>query len=1024
MKPLKLTMSAFGPYARETVIDFEKYQNGLYIITGDTGAGKTTVFDAITFALYGRASTDRRENTMLRSDFAASDVKTFVELEFLYQGEIYIIYRNPRYKREGKVTDVLPNAELIYPDGSIKSGVKEVNSAVIELLGMDCSQFTQIVLLAQGDFLKLLLAGTEERGRIFRDIFDTDFYRAFQDKLKKRYNEERREYERIKAETDSAIKGSAADNEYSAVNAGEFLESIEDLINEDEKILSESKDNEQRLRKESERLSQEISAVQKNNELLQALSEEMSAFEKLTMRSDEINEKKTILSFSEKVSAELFPVYRQMKERRESVERISAIIDEKKSVISENTKKYDTLKNVYENEKAKEGERSELLKKVHNLKNETDYWTEINTINKTLDKNNELYKISDKELAETEKDLKEEIIKNEKLINLIEELKAAESEKERVCREFDAVKKKSDRIEALYDEFIGLNGLKKNYEKLTEQYLETEREYMLKSDKYNEDYSLFLREQAGIMAEGLSDGDMCPVCGSREHPRLAEKNILAPNREQLDSLKADVEMWSDKVKKLSSEAAEKKREYEKTESGIKASLYEISGSEGEIQYLLDIVSSGVKIELDTAERMMNQTDEKIKTLECLRGEEAKSNERIEKLKEKAETVSQNVKDYNEAINDCRSKISALKQLVSCDNADTASEMLNKLQSEYERLEELFNKSQEDFNKCSQTISEASAVAESNEKLLNVEQEKLKIKNEQVKLLMDKFKLPSEEDIEKQVLNEAEAETFKEEIDSYTSQLTACKERIKLLEGTVDKNKTVDIDDLNRRKSELDSQADEINKNSDEIKSRAALNKRAFSRVRELSEKMRERENSCSILQKLSKTASGELEQRQKIAFEQYIQAAYFKMILEEANKRFSYMTNGRFELKRRDIGDNLKARVGLEIDVLDNYTGKVRDVKSLSGGESFKASMCMALGLSEIIQRNSRAVRPEAIFIDEGFGVLDDESLEQAIEVLMSLSESNHMVGIISHISELKDRIDKKIIVKRSKTGSAIEFIY
>ena len=383
-----------------------------------------------------------------------------------------------------------------------------------------------------------------------------------------------------------------------------------------------------------------------------------------------------------------------------------------------------------------------------------------------------------------------------------------------------------------------------------------------------------------------------------------------------------------------------------------------------------------------------------------------------------------MKDYNEEINDCRSKIFALKQLVSCDNADTASEMLNKLQSEYERLEELFNKSQEDFNKCSQTISEASAVAESNEKLLNVEQEKLKIKNEQVKLLMDKFQLPSEEDIEKQVLNEAEAETFKEEIDSYTSRLTACKERIKLLEGTVDKNKTVDIDDLNRRKSELDSQADEINKNSDEIKSRAALNKRAFARVRELSEKMREREICCSILQKLSKTASGELEQRQKIAFEQYIQAAYFKMILEEANKRFSYMTNGRFELKRRDISDNLKARVGLEIDVLDNYTGKVRDVKSLSGGESFKASMCMALGLSEIIQRNSRAVRPEAIFIDEGFGVLDDESLEQAIEVLMSLSESNHMVGIISHISELKDRIDKKIIVKRSKTGSAVEFIY
>ena len=285
MKPLKITMSAFGPYAEKVTIDFEKYQNGLYIITGDTGAGKSTIFDAITFALYGEAATQRRENTMLRSDFAKKDTKTFVELEFMYRGEVYKIKRNPRYKREDLKTEETPKAEITYPDGSVKSGVKEVTAAVTDILKIDCGQFTQIAMIAQGEFLKLLLAGTDERGKIFRKIFNTDLYRRFQDRAKMLANDAKRDYETVKSSIEREIKGVVSDNEddwilYDSTRTDEFINALMNLLGDWEKDKKSITAKEKRLKTKSQKLSDEISLAENTNKFIESLEKEELAQDK------------------------------------------------------------------------------------------------------------------------------------------------------------------------------------------------------------------------------------------------------------------------------------------------------------------------------------------------------------------------------------------------------------------------------------------------------------------------------------------------------------------------------------------------------------------------------------------------------------------------------------------------------------------------------------------------------------------------------------------------------------------------
>ena len=472
MKPLKVTMSAFGPYAEKVTVDFEKYTNGLYIITGDTGAGKTTIFDAITFALYGEASTDRRENSMLRSDFAKKDTKTFVELEFLYRGEKYMIYRNPRYKREGLKTEESARAELTYPDGNVKTGVKEVNAAVIDLLGIDCGQFTQIAMIAQGDFLKLLLAGTDERGRIFRKIFNTDFYRDFQERLKAKCNDMRRDYEAVKNEIDREIKSVMSENEdmilYDWSRVEEFLDALERMLDDANERKKENQNTDKKLKKQLEKVSASITSAEKNNEMIASLLSEKETLKKLNEKNDEIEEIKNALTADANITMYIMPVYEKLKKCRETCKRLSDMVNEQKSVLEKKNSEVKDREKKYNEEKNKDGERKSLSEKITKLSNELAHYDELDNLYEKQHDAEERLAISMEQSKTLSEKQNVEKGKIDKLNADLADMKMAEAEFEKAKHLCEEKQEICERLKKAEFESKELNKHKNKYNKLSQ----------------------------------------------------------------------------------------------------------------------------------------------------------------------------------------------------------------------------------------------------------------------------------------------------------------------------------------------------------------------------------------------------------------------------------------------------------------------------------------------------------------------------------------------------------------------------
>ncbi len=1025
MKPLKVTMSAFGPYAGEVTVDFEKYLNGLYIITGDTGAGKTTIFDAITFALYGEASTRRRENSMFRSDFAKKNIKTFVELEFEYRDKIYKIYRNPRYKRDGLKTEESAKAELTYPDGSVRAGVKEVNAAVEELLGIDYGQFTQIAMIAQGDFLKLLLAGTEERGRIFRKIFNTDFYRRFQDRLKAACAEKRRTYENEKENIDREMKniicGDALPFDWS--RADEFLEKADEIIKKSEMENSRLMKDETGVKKKIDTLSLSISAAEKNNALLQTLAAEKRRLEDMKSRDTDIRNKKKIIEMYNNIAQQIAPLYKRLGDREKSAAELNSVIDEQRNILTENEKRLSLLKDALEKEKGRQEERNRIAENIAAIGNELTYYSEINALEADREETDK--KISAyREYAESLSNERKSIIETISDLDVkLSDVKMAEADCEKAGNMLEEAKKTRGRLlKALLDCEVFENA-KNAYAAITEKYLERENKFKEKTAIYNEQYSRFLREQAGIMAKNLRDGEPCPVCGSHEHPKPAKTSGSAPTERELDTLKRETESLGNECRLLADNAASKKNEYEKASGLIEAVLNDIGADVSE-----DITASVRDAEKKNASALAENRKiaEEAKNAVLQKKEYEKKisvcREKLNETEACIKEVSETITDLSITLKGIEERINTLKALISCDSEEDAREKISAFKRERDDLARSLAEAEETYNNCVSNVAGAKKVIEKNEPIAVKASEEAERDRLEVERLLKKFGY-SENDL-KTIPSADEIAEMKDETDSFFSSLEGIKGKIKALEGAAASKEIVDLTKLEQERKELNLSLESIAETARNLHTEISINKKVKKTVSELFKQMKKDEREYSMLLNISQTACGELPQRRKIAFEQYIQSAYFKSILNEANKRFTYMTNGRFELVKRDMSDNLKSRGGLEIDVFDNYTGKSRDVKSLSGGESFKASLCMALGLSEVIQRSSGGVKLDSMFVDEGFGVLDSESLEQAVEALNSLSENDRMVGIISHISELKDKIDKKIIVKRSPLGSSIKMIF
>ena len=915
MRPIKLIMSAFGPYASKTVLDLgELGTNGLYLITGDTGAGKTTIFDAITFALYGEASGDNRESTMFRSKYANAETPTEVELTFVYAGKEYYIKRNPEYERpktrgEGFTTEKA-NAELHYPDGRVVTKLREVDRAVEEIMGIDRNQFTQIAMIAQGDFLKLLLASTDDRKKIFQKIFRTRCYYILQDRLKSESTNLKSEHDAISASIRQYINGIVCDEDdvlsIKVRNAKAEMCSTEETLELLSMLIANDKEEEAKLDDEQKNIGkslEEITAILTKHETWSKarkslkksksdLDEAIAALEilKNNLRTEEANKPKV-----EDIRNRIATIEAEIPEYQELDNKIK-----ERDALQKGT---DKLSDELNTAKAK----------LESLKKEMEAFSEER---KTLEK-------ADKEKAELEAKKQKEEDKRKSLKDISKELKALEK-------------------------------LEKQLKKDQETYSECAEAVQLRDAKYQELFKMYLDEQAGIIAETLVDGTPCPVCGSTSHPIKAVKAENAPSKEQLDESKSAYELAQKEAQSASEKAAKTKGQADEKRNAVLAMLKEMFGD----------------ITVDDADGL---------------------------IKDKIANIATVLKEVQNAIDEQQKKI------------DRRSE-----------IDELLPKKKEHLENLSNSISD-------NEKTLSGNNATLLSLKTRIDKLAENLKYGSEKkakDAKKELQCEQKKleDAYKAADDAVRSQnekIAGFKAAIKEAENSLADAKEIDEELIKAMQKELKSRNSEIDVKKKVINARKTANESAEKEIKAKSAEVLAVEAKWSWVKALSNTANGNISGKEKIMLETYIQMTYFDRIIARANTRFMVMSGGQYELKRRKEAENNRSQSGLELDVIDHYNGTERSVKTLSGGESFKASLSLALGLSDEIQSSAGGIKLDTMFVDEGFGSLDDESLNQAMRALQNLTEGNRLVGIISHVTELKERIDKQIVVTKEKSGGS-----
>lgn len=920
MRPIKLTLSAFGPYAGETVIDMDKLgTNGLYLITGDTGAGKTTIFDAITYALYGEPSGENRETKMLRSKYADPYTPTFVELIFEYNGKEYIIKRNPEYERPMKkgtgTTKQLADVELRYPDGRAVTKAKEAASSVREIIGLDRDQFSQIAMIAQGDFLKLLLASTEERKEIFRQLFKTDLYKLIQNRLRDDTSRLARECDSLKSGVDqfvAQITCKANDpvfevKLYKAKSGEMTVDAIVELTQE--LIENDSREN--------SALSDELTAAEKQLDLIK---------ETVTKAEVAANNRAS-LEQSNKQLAEVLPYLTECERSYNAAVQKQPEIDslsEKISVLNSKLSQYDELA-------LKDKELSQKMAKKEKALGSQKRGLSLaeDTAAALTNAKKELERVSDSP------------IQNEILSNKSRELEGEKKQLEKLGRSLGEYK-----------------SLEASLEKAQAAYCKAAQSADTLRKDYDAKYKAYHDELAGILAETLVDAKPCPVCGSCSHPKKAVKSSAAPTKAELDAAKGKSEAAAKSAEAAAQLSHSRKIQIEAKRKEIDSDGKEMLGEEYSFEGLSDIISKRVS----ALQSMLTDLNVQIQQNSILVAKKQQLEASIPLLEKKKSDTDEGLKKVEYMISALNSEIEEKSRVIE----EIRSRLTHKNKSE--AIDEISN--------------------------ITAQKQLLETDIKQTQKMLEKTKTT--------------VSNLKGKIETLSEQLKNSPE--------------ANLEEERKKKSLLDGKKKSISEKIKDISARLSINKTALNGIREKSNRLSVLERKYSWISSLSNTANGKENGKDKVMLETYIQMHYFDRIVEHANVRFLVMSNGQYELKRQTEAGNAKSQSGLDLDVIDHYNGTVRSVKTLSGGEAFKASLSLALGLSDEIQSSAGGIRLDTMFVDEGFGSLDDESLRMAIKALSDLTEGNRLVGIISHVNELKEKIDKQIIVRKDKSkGSFIE---
>lgn len=1038
MRPIKLTISAFGPYASKQVIDFEELKGrNIFVISGKTGAGKTTIFDAISYALYGEASGESRETDSLRSHFADDNTETYVELEFELRGERYIVNRVPKQKKkkargEG-YTEKSADATLTLPDGKVITKVKNVTDKIIEILGITREQFKQIVMLAQGEFKKLLLADSVEREGIFRKIFNTYDFEKIQAELKDKAANLSKNRTKSKHEMEINLKNIKGEHDIVIDEYVDFplvIEKLKDLLERDNNIYKTLNEEGKEVDNNLQVKNQEKAIIETNNNLLKEKEIITKALEELLSKEDEYkNKEKTIIDGKNAkevkyIEDKLIETTKKLTKREEDYNLSLKNIDSLKL-------KQEEANKLLQIEESKECDREKLSVEINNLNKLEEKIIELDSLNnkvmhlKQSAENSKLQIINNKKETEELKKSKEE-----KELQL-KDIATLETKKVELESDIKAKNKTLDEVRELFKVIRSFQNTYIEHNNKAKEYKEFEVEYKKVKENYEKMDDLYKKEQAGILASKLQENEPCPVCGSTNHPNKAtiKENLKIPTKEELKVAKENLDKLEkenlEKINNLTTLNSNKTTYLEqvnnhlsmlsatlnidKTFNSETAKVVKNLGTElksvidklkDELLKVIDKISLKEKIEkeLNLITTTINEREHSlIKLEECEKNYTTELTQNITKIDEYKKEIPENITDLKTLNNLIEVKTKEL---------NISKEKLAKLRLENENLA----KKLEGENSTSKEINKS------------IEELKLEIANNKANFneAIKEQGFDNIQTYEDAKLQISMVESLEKEVENYNSELKLTKAK---QEDIINKTKDIVFMDI----TTIDEEIRSIQNNKKELESKLRElhaiivgNKTILKNVENLNIEFKEIEEEYKVLGELADLANGK--KAPYISFERYILASYFEDIIEAANIRLEKMTGDRFSLIRKTSKSKGAGQKGLELEIYDNYTDSSRDVSSLSGGESFKASLSLALGLSDIVQSNAGGVSLDTMFVDEGFGTLDPQSLDNAIDSLLELQRGGRLVGIISHVEELKERIDAKLEVTSTSKGSKVEF--
>ena len=1003
MMPISLTLSAFGPYPDTITIDFESFQeDGLFLITGPTGSGKTMIFDAMIFALYGKTSGQIRQTDSLRCDHALNEIPTFVEFSFSLHQQNYTIKRNPKYYLEGKKTPKQPSALLTLPDGKMVEGIKEVNQKMISLLGVDDQQFKQICMIAQGEFTKLIMASSDEREKVLRELFHSETYQKLEEKLKVHLKVYQDKYDLLLNKRKDLMQELQ-------------IEDHQEYLSKQTKLIASQQKEYDDLKKDLDQKKQQLQLYHLQNQRLIQLKDLKQQFQDLKKQENDYQELNKTVDTLKKAQETNYLYISYIKQQKKlqtlnlnqedflkQLKKLEKDYQEKKVQANSLTVKQQTKEKLQNQIQ----ETKQLINQIYQYQNDYQNLQTLKQQYRMLDEEHKLF-LKKKEKFENGLQRDQERIQSEQQV---------QSKYELIKQQYVRLNEQKVKVHQLSDYYDQILKLNENKSDLQEDYTVVEKQVDYEKMQYNQMEKLYFRKQAGIFALQLKEDQPCPICGSLHHPHPAQIEKEDITKEKLDQQAKKVKQQEHRLQDI---------------------LQKILLSDQKKEMLVKQTKQ-LSSELNIQEELSKEIF--IKELDHLSKDEKRMKKEYLELQDELKYIQKLKKSVALSLKDMSTYESKeLKQAQSLENIQVQIHQLSgklddsmrkyeigevnknyqQVQKEYRQLSLEIETIQQDYEKVKNKYLEIKTKISSLNQQIIQEQEIYDELDNKYHTALDAF--INEEEFLNLKTQINQISILEKKYQDYLISLKSLNEQIISLENEVKDSTYVDLSSLSETIKEVNQQLREKNDDLEKLKIDYSLKEKMIKDIQKINQQLEKDEDTYQRYLDLYNLASGKNNAR--VSIERYVLATYFENMLIYANVIMKQLSQGRYQLLRKDDAGKGRSQQGLELDVFDQESGNIRSIKTLSGGESFKAALSLALGLSRMVQDYAGGIELNTLFIDEGFGSLDSQSLDQAMNCLMELHHENKLIGIISHVSDLKDRIERQLVVERKQKQSVIQMI-